>query len=61
MIFLDRRDNSDMLPLVSEIYFLPMQRCQVGAFVDVHFGLSLQGVFLLQVDPVCKQAHISLQ
>ena len=45
MIILGQRGNSDMLPVASEVHFLPLQGRQVGAFVDVHFGQFLPGRF----------------
>ncbi len=61
MIILGQRGNSGMLPLASEVHFLPLQGVKLVRLWMFISGSSFQGVFLLQADPVCKQAHISLQ
>lgn len=45
VILLGRQGNWDMLLVVLEIDFLPLQGSQLGAFVDVHFGRLLLGEF----------------
>ena len=45
VILLGQQGNWDMLSVVLEIDLLPLQRSQLGAFVDVHFGRLLPGRF----------------
>lgn len=61
MILLGQQGNWDMLSVVLEIDLFPLQRSQLGAFVDVHFGRLLPGRFPLQPYPACKGPKMSLQ
>lgn len=44
-ILLGQQGNSDTLPVLLEIDFLPLQGSQLGAFVDVHFEQLFPGRF----------------